>query len=366
MAVSSFSRNKKTDSHKFLENLAHSIDRMNFPVEYQLEFIDLLESFNSLKRQDALKRLQEVFISEYGTNNIRIKVCRDLLSYSERGRWELGLEKWFADDLLFMYRASAYVKDREGIINKLSKALKEERSLFKSNFVFSMIPPLLVNGVLLGCLLLFHLMIFPVMADIVKIGDVYETAPIAVKYIGDFVTSIYFAYLLAGGIALRVVYVKRRDNWVGTHRDKWSQRFPLIMFRSFQAAKLLHVISMMKTSDMKLLDILKKIEKWVDPYLEYHVKKMIKGISHGKDKKSFFGLGLFSEKQQIRIRAQLEFGGGDYSEALTIAAENANHDAVFLIKKYSKRVQIFLWGTALGLGMLTLKSISSLMLMIDI
>jgi hypothetical protein len=122
----------------------------------------------------------------------------------------------------------------------------------------------------------------------------------------------------------------------------------------------------MKLSDMSLIETLRLLDGWVDPYLRWHVKRMIKGLTHGKSKASYFGKDLLSNKQLIRLRAQTEQTNDSFSEAVMSVARKADLDAASVLKKYAKRVQMVLYAITASLWMLFLKGASSLMMMVDL
>jgi type II secretory pathway component PulF len=363
--ISGANKKRKENSGGLMESIILWKDRMSFPIDLQLEFIELLESFGMLRKQDAFLRLKEVYELEYGSKSVLVSVCVDLMKYQAKGRLELGFIKWFDKDLLFMYRVSEYIEDRSEAIEIIAKNLFEEKKLLKDNFILAMLYPTFILFLLLGIILGFYGFMFPMLGKAFDIENVYDHLPSGALYIGLFVEHFGVYLLLLIG-ALRFAYVQIRNNWVGKTRDKWSQKFPLIIYRHFQSAKLLHSISMMRKSDMSFLDILNKLEGWVDPYLKSHVKRLISGTVQGKDKKSYFGVGLFSGKQLTRLRAQQEQGGDKFSEALTNVAVHANKDAALAIRKYAKRIELVIYSLCLGLGMLVLKSMSALMMMTDI
>jgi len=349
----------------FKATLRLKMDRQNFPIAYQLEFIELLESFSLLRKQDAFLKVKEIYEVEYGNKSIQVKVCDDLIGFHENGRLDLGFEKWFNKDLFFMYRVTEYIKDRSEAVDTITKNLAEQKKLLNDNFIVQMMYPLFVLFLLLAIVVGFHSFMFPILGKLFKVDDINEFVPLGVQYIGGFVTnySPHFILFLAG---FRYTYIHIRNNWVGDNRDKWSQWFPFIIYRHFQSAKLLHSMAMMRSSGLSFIEVLKKLDSWVDPYLQSHVKRLIKGTVHGKDKKTYFGIGLFSSKQLTRLRSHQENGGAQFEEALKSVAKHANNDAAIAIRKFSKRIQLAIYAACIGLGMCVLKSISSLMMMVDI
>jgi type II secretory pathway component PulF len=171
--------------------------------------------------------------------------------------------------------------------------------------------------------------------------------------------------LIALIITLRVWYSYLRDNWVGRERDRWSDKFPFVIYRSFQSARILKMMSLMRESDLKPIDVLQTLQKWVNPYLKWHVSKWIKGFQQGKDKNSFFGVGLLSSKQLIRLRAQQEGGGDDFSKSLMVIAEHANKDASAILYKYSSYLRRIIFFFAGIVSLFALQGFGALFVLID-
>lgn len=303
-------------------------------------------------------------MSEAGPKSVQVKVCNDLLMFSEKGRIMAGYEKWLDKRVLFLYRVAAYVEDRTLVVEMITQDLNVERKLFNDNFVYKLIQPVVLVCVgLLGVTALYGGGV-PMVQKLFKVENPYEYMPVAVKYVGEAVSNfgIVFVFIL---FCLRIAFVKARDNWVGARRDQLSKHFPLILYRSFQSAKLLKVISLLRLSDMSLIDALRKLDGWVDPYLRWHVRRMIKGLSHGKSKESYFGNDLLSDKQLIRLRVQTGQTKDSFSDGLMFIAKKSDLDAASIMKKYAKRVQIVLYAIGGALGMLFLKGAAALMMMID-
>ena len=356
---------QKNTGNSLLNKIIHAKNRSDFTVNLQLEFIDLLESFSGMKKQDRLRRLSEVYRTQSGKNSVELKVCEDLMRFSSQGRYEKGLERWFDKRVLFMYRVASYSKKRGDVVDIIMRDLKEEKSLVMDSFVVKLIKPLVIIGVSLAGILLEYNVIIPVFAKMFEIENPYTIVSTSVLYIGRFFTDFGILFAISM-IALRVVFVKIRDNWVGDKRDAMSEHFPLIIFRSFQAAKLLKVISLMKDSDMKLLDILRKIDTWVDPYLKWHVRKMIKGLVQGKPKSTFFGVGLLNGKQKIRLAAQQENASDKFSEALMVLATHAQKDAALTVIKISANLVKALFIICIIFAMTFMEGFAGLLLLMEI
>jgi hypothetical protein len=346
-------------------SLKESIDKGNFPVELQLEFIDLYESFTGMQRKERLKRLKEVYSSENGKKCIQLKVLEDLIHFNERGRFELGLEKWLNPDVLVMYRVASYSKDRSSVVDIIKQDINEERQLFMDGFVKAMIVPIGMFTITSVGLLVVYFFLAPLFAKIFKIENIFEELPAGIYYIGR-AMEVGGVWFLASLIALRIWYLYLRNNWVGRERNRWSDKFPLVMYRSFQSARVLKMISLMRESDLKPIDVLIQLRVWVNPYLQWHIDKWIKGFQQGKNKNSFFGVGLLSSKQLVRLRAQQEGGGDDFSKSIMVIANHANKDASAILFKYSRTLSRSIYGITAILAVFTLQGFGVLFVLTDV
>jgi type II secretory pathway component PulF len=342
-----------------------AIDRANFPIDLQLEFIDLFESFSGVQRKERLKRLKEVFTDENGKKCIQNKVLEDLIHFNSIGRYEQGLEKWFHEDVLVMYRVTAYTNDRNSVVDIIKKDISEERALFMDGFVKKMAVPAVMLIISTVGLLTNYFFLAPLFAKIFKIEDIFNELPAGVYYIGRAIEvgGIWFFTFL---VALRIWYVYLRNNWVGRERDRWSDKFPFVIYRSFQSARILKMMSLMRESDLKPIDVLFTLRGWVNPYLKWHVEKWIKGFQQGKNKNSFFGVGLLSSKQLIRLRAQQEGGGDDFSKSIMVIADHANKDASVILYKYSRRLKRLIYLIAAVITLFTLQGFGVLFVLTDV
>jgi hypothetical protein len=341
-----------------------SIDKANFPVELQLEFIDLFESFKGIQRKERLKSLKEVFTDENGKGCVQSKVIEDLMHYNSIGRYELGLEKWFNKDVLVMYRVTSYSRDRNSIVDIIKTDIMEERVLFMDGFVKKLIIPLAILALSLIAISVNYFYLAPLFAGLFRIEDIFSHLPSGVYYTGR-VLEVAGIWIFIFFLCLRVGFVKLRDSWVGRERDRWSNKFPFIIYRSFQSARILKMMSLMRESDLKPIDVLLKLQDWVNPYLKWHVTRWIKGFQQGKNKNTFFGVGLLSSKQLIRLRAQQEGGGDDFSKSLMEIAVHANKDAASTLYKYSRRLKFSFYILAAIFGLMALQGFSDLFMLMD-
>lgn len=345
--------------------LKESIDKGNFPIELQLEFIDLFESFLGMQRKEKLKRLKEVYSDENGRTCIQNKVIDELSHYNSIGRFELGLEKWFDPNVIVMYRVAGYAKDRSSIVEIIKKDINEEKQLFMDGFVKAMIMPLALLTISSVALLTIYFFLAPLFAKIFRIENIFDELPAGVYIIGRTME-------LAGGwivvllIGLRIWFVYLRNNWVGRERDRWSAKFPFVIYRSFQSARILKMLALMRESDLKPIDVLFTLKGWVNPYLRWHVDKWIKGFQQGKNKNSFFGVGLLSSKQLVRLRAQQEGGGDDFSRSIMVIADHANKDAGVMLFKYSRYISRSIYLLAAVISLFALQGFGVLFVLTDV
>lgn len=346
-------------------SLKESIDKGNFPIELQLEFIDLFESFGGMQRKERLKRLKEVYCDENGRKCIQNKVIDDLNHFNSLGRFDLGLEKWFDPNILVMYRVTSYAKDRSSVVEIIKKDINEEKQLFMDGFIKGMIMPLVLLTVSSVALLTIYFFLAPLFAKIFRIENIFDELPAGVYIIGRTmeVAGIWIVALLTG---LRIWFVYLRNNWVGRERDRWSTKFPFVIYRSFQSARILKMLSLMRESDLKPIDVLFQLREWVNPYLRWHVDKWIKGFQQGKNKNSFFGVGLLSSKQLVRLRAQQEGGGDDFSSSIMVIADHANKDAGVLLFKYSRYLKRFIYLLAAVISLFALQGFGVLFVLTDV
>ena len=205
---------------------------------------------------------------------------------------------------------------------------------------------------------------FPLFAKLLNIKDIISKTPESITVIGEFVFN-YGLYALALLIIIISFYFYLRNNWVGFTRDRYSSQFPFLCYRSFQCAKLLKAIATMKGGNMNLLAVLEQLKYWVNPYLQWHVKKMIKGTSRGRSKADFFGIGLLSEVQLIRLRALQEYSANNYSEALMMLATTVEKDAITTLKKQSKWVCYSIYTLAAIFMLVFLEGFAALTFLID-
>ncbi|MFT7006688.1 MAG: hypothetical protein ACJAXJ_001196 [Colwellia sp.] len=346
-------------------SLKESIDKGNFPVELQLEFIYLYESFQGMQRKERLKRLKEVFIDENGSNCIQNKVIEDLVHFNSLGRFELGLEKWLDPNVMVMYRVTGYAKDRMSVVDIIKNDIQQEKQLFMDGFIKAMIMPFALLTVASVGLLTIYFFLAPLFAKIFRIENIFDQLPAGVYFIGR-AMEVAGGWFIALLIVLRIWFVYLRNNWVGRERDRWSAKFPFVIYRSFQSARILKMLSLMRESDLKPIDVLFQLREWVNPYLRSHVDKWIKGFQQGKNKNSFFGVGLLSSKQLVRLRAQQEGGGDDFSSSIMVIADHANNDARVLLYKYSRLIKRIIYLFAAVIFLFTLQGFGVLFVLTDV
>lgn len=350
---------------RFGQSLMGVIDRMNFTPAYQLEFIDLLESFEGERLQDRLQKLRNIYFRSFGKSCVQIKVCDSLLVCSKRGNFDAGLVQWLTPEYLLFYRVAQYAEDTAGAMEEINARLVEEKEVFKKAFVTGLITPLLVFVVSLVGIMVVYAFLTPIFSEALNRPDLMDELPRPVVYLGGFIESFWYV-VLGVSVGIRIAFVKLREGWIGEDRDEWSKRFPLVIYRAFQSARLLNILGVMLQSEMTLLEVLTKIKPWLNPYLQWHVSKMIEGLVRGKRKEDYFGIGIFSERQLIRLSGGRTVSSDEsFSQALQKMSRYALKDAVSATNVYSRNVKIVLFVIAIVLVMIFMQGFGGIISLIE-
>lgn len=348
----------------YLQNLNGVIskwirDRSDFNYDEQIAFIERLESYrknDTIKLPSILLKLKKIYSEHYGKDCIQVKVAQDLYKSVERGEQIFQpMRKWFRSDIYQIYSCSEYSGKSSQAVEQITNMLKEEK-LAKSSFISSLKYPFIVlffgNLVLFGSLMLMVPFVNNLAGGKV---DLIEDFTLFLK-ISDVIGTYYMApIVLILSIVIFTVY--KLKSTVGLERHKMTKA-PIvssffILDRDFKNARYLSLLSLMNSSDLKLVKCVKFLIRDASPDMQFHLKRIEKGIALGDNKKNFFATNMLSTEAEVALELIFDQGADGFHEALNFLASGIYEHTKLSLSRLAKRIKtsMYIVGTIIfGLG----------------
>lgn len=314
--------------------------RARFPIDQQLKLIDTFETYRGGRQTlPALITTREIYIETLGADSIPVKVLDSMREATYQGKsYVEGMREWFDVNLVMLYQVSLEAGSSGERVREMASELLDQRNIGKQMFAeFKM--PLMITGLALGLLTVLTQIFLPI---ILEFTETLEGIGVSgVQWLSALLVNQGLLWVLSGA-CIYVFFKWLQPRWHGEQRKKVDHLFPFSLYRGFESARLIKLLALMRQSNLNLDQSLKRIAPLLSPYLSWHAEKIAQGLYEGRDKSDYFGEGLLTKYQMIRLRSYTDQSSSQLPQALESLSANANFDAKLSVQESIHTVKFFL------------------------
>lgn len=257
------------------------------------------------------------------------------------------LRRWFPDEDVFLV-ASAEEKGLDATVFEDLIGIINEKERLKSVFKKELTPKLTMLFFILLFIVGFSAFLIPGFAEMISEKDMTPT----IRYyfgFGDFI--INYGVLVASTLgAIGVGIYISIHKLIGPLRDKLDQYSPWSIYREFQSASFLVVLSGMMKAGIPTDKALELLSSRSNPYIKYHISKIRHRLAVGNSKEGneggAFNTGFFSKITSYKIAAYSKRSG--LGEGLYLLGSRSAKDLSKSMEGIAKTIGKFIGAFAFG------------------
>jgi len=238
-----------------------------------------------------------------------------------------ALRNWAPDAEVMLINAG----ERSGDIERgLQEAVfvNESLSRIKSAVIGAVSYPMVLFFILMGLYMLFALMILPKIESLMPVD---QWPPLS-QHMHTVLTIIrvyglYILVVVAGALAAVLFSM---PYFTGPVRNVLDRYYPYSIYRVIAGSGFLVGLSAMLEAGVKMRDALEQLRGNANPYVTWHINKILQSLSRGESSGSALDTGMFNDETSISLEI---FGdSGAFEESMKLLGREAVENTVSWIK----------------------------------
>ena len=263
-----------------------------------------------------------------GVDSIEAKVAASIYKALREGKTvSVGMEDWFDQKVVQMFKIG---QDADVLPQVVSSYLEDEAEMkkIKSQFITALLKPL---GFTIALILILGAIGQWAMPLAIEMKPIFQYPPLFIMlYEISTLLAAVLPYCSTFIIGTFIGYKHLRDNYIGPHRDKLNNYFPLSIFKALSAMTMLKNIAIMIKANQSLSQACNQLRREATPFMQYHYAKVIANCAKGDGSAAkLLDTGLLSPRLYERLENASNIQGEDAkTNAIAIAGKRSGEEAV--------------------------------------